>query len=135
MSKRKKYLKELIAKGDVAAIKEAGIGVRGIDRAIYSSAAKQAKNKAAAAASGQDIYQNLLQDTSSMAGQADLTGGIGDIQSSAEKLAGLIPKASTNLKTKKRDVENLLKAASMREAELRAKKAAPGFSAARSLLG
>lgn len=111
-------------------------------RIIKNIKKKILARKKGQAAAGERSYQSLLSKLN-LLGTGDLQAdGAQVFTTEAEKAQSLIAQAGTKVmgqavgsKTSKKDIDNLLKAFSMREQELRAKKAAPGFSASRSMLG
>lgn len=96
---------------------------------------KQAQSKRNAATSATSTYENLLASTGQLAGADDMTATSGTAQTQATTAESLLSKADATVKTDKKKIENLLKAFGMREAEVRARKAAPGFTGQRSMVG
>jgi hypothetical protein len=98
------------------------------------SSSKKAKKKAIKKRRlrAETEYESLLGSFDLVA--KDMTA-IGEERERLSQLQEDVTKIGKSKVVDKRKIENLLKAAGMREAQLRAQKAAPGFNQARSLVG
>ena len=105
---------------------------------------KAEAQKAAQTSTANQQYKSLIESSGQLAGEGNLGDPLANIRKQAESAQSLLAQGEstgafnaqgTKGAFKKKDVQNLLKAAGMREAQLRAKKAAPGFAGSKSLVG